>query len=61
MNSPTLKAISGPMVCFAWAYWPPAAATVEVISESIIATQVYSRPLMKQAIRAPNAPPLPTP
>ena len=33
-----MKAISGPMVCLAWAYCPPAAATVEVISESIMAT-----------------------
>jgi hypothetical protein len=37
---PTLNAISGPTICFAWVYCPPAAATVEVTSESIIATQV---------------------
>ena len=34
------KAISGPTMCLAWAYCPPAAATVEVTSESIMATQV---------------------
>ena len=37
---PTLKAIRGPTMCFAWAYCPPAAATVDVTSESIMATQV---------------------
>jgi hypothetical protein len=35
-----LNAIKGPMVCLAWVYCPPAAATVDVTSLSIIATQV---------------------
>jgi hypothetical protein len=47
-----LKAIRGPTMCLAWVYWPPAAATVEVTSESIIATQVYRRPANQQAMSA---------
>ena len=35
-----LNAINGPTMCLACAYWPPAAATVEVTSESIMATDV---------------------
>ena len=47
-------------MCLAWAYCPPAAATVEVTSESIIATQVYNNPITQHAIKAASAPPLPT-
>ena len=39
MNSAMLKAASGPRMCLAWAYCPPAEATVELTSESIMATQ----------------------
>src|SRR5262245_55703093 len=54
----TLNAISGPTMCFACAYWPPAAATVDVTSESIIATHVYSNPTNQQTTSAASAPPL---
>ena len=39
MNSARLNAARGPRMCFACAYWPPAEATVELTSESIMATQ----------------------
>src|SRR3954451_17363720 len=50
----------GPTMCLAWAYWPPAEATVEVTSESIMATLVYSRPATQHATRPATMPPLPT-
>src|SRR4051794_28855946 len=59
-KSPTLNAMRGPTMCLAWAYWPPAEATVEVTSESIMATLVYSRPATQQATRPAIMPPLPT-
>src|SRR4051812_31112349 len=45
-------------MCLAWAYWPPAAATVDVTSESIIATAVYRRPTTQHAISPASGPPL---
>jgi hypothetical protein len=39
-------------MCLAWVYCPPAAATVDVTSESIMATQVYRMPATQQAISA---------
>src|SRR5918992_1100802 len=52
--------MSGPMVCLAWAYWPPAAGMVDVISELIMTSDVYNSPTTHAAMSEPYIPPFST-
>ena len=53
-----MKAISGPTMCLAWAYWPPAAATVEVTSEVDHGDRGVEKSDTQQTMRAASVPPL---